>query len=186
MDVPGPFGTTHVVMTGSLDAVLLHGYMATSAMWAPNIEGLRRARRVYAFDVMGQPFRSIPGEPIRSEADYVAWLTSTLDSEDDAVRPVLDLMYLGVKRFRMPYETMRVLASPFSDAELRALPMPALLLMGDREVICDRVAALARARHLIPRFEGGIVPGCRHDLCYSQNRLVDARVSEFLGARGAT
>ena len=31
-------------------------------------------------DVMGQPSKSIPDEPIRNAADYVAWLTATLDA----------------------------------------------------------------------------------------------------------
>ena len=29
---------------------------------------------------MGQPSKSIPGEPIRNGADYVTWLTATLDA----------------------------------------------------------------------------------------------------------
>ena len=40
--------------------VLLHGYMATSAMWSPNIADFSKDYRVYAIDVMGQPSKSIP------------------------------------------------------------------------------------------------------------------------------
>jgi pimeloyl-ACP methyl ester carboxylesterase len=82
LDIPGRFGSAHVVASGPPDApplVLLHGYMATSTMWAPNIADFSRDHRVYAVDVMGQPSRSLPTEPIRSAADYVAWLTATLD-----------------------------------------------------------------------------------------------------------
>jgi pimeloyl-ACP methyl ester carboxylesterase len=191
--------------------VLLHGYMATSVMWAPNIAEFSRDHRVYALDVMGQPSKSVPEEPIRDVADYVEWLTATLDGlglhrvsllgmsfggwvaltyavaaparvqklvllspggllpmvkqfslrgmlmtfiptrftvnsfmrwagfsdragEHDA-RPVLDLMYLGVKHFRMPQETLRLAANaanPLSDDELTSMHMPVLLLMGDR------------------------------------------------------
>ena len=60
--------------------VLLHGYMATSTMWSPNIADFSKDYRVYAIDVMGQPSKSIPDEPIRDAADYVAWLTATLDA----------------------------------------------------------------------------------------------------------
>ena len=35
--------------------------------------------RVYAIDVMGQPSKSIPDEPARNAADYVAGLTARLD-----------------------------------------------------------------------------------------------------------
>ena len=254
-----PFGRTHVVVSGPENApplVLLHGYMATSAMWAPNVADFTTTHRVYAIDVMGQPSRSIPAEPIRNPADYVAWLTATLNGlqldrvslvgmsfggwlalryavdapervqqlvllsaggllpiarpfrlrgmlmvlvptrcavssfmrwagfadtpgERDA-RPVLELMYLGIKHFRMPTETLRVAATPLSDKELRTIHMPVLLLMGDREVICDAAQALDRARRLIPHFEGAIVAGCSHDMCFGQHRLVDARVRTFL------
>ena len=59
---------THVIVSGPKDApplVLLHGYMATSAMWSPNIGDFSKDYRVYAIDVMGQPSKSIPAEPIR-------------------------------------------------------------------------------------------------------------------------
>jgi hypothetical protein len=81
LDVPTRFGTTHVVAAGPTDApafVLLHGYMATSVMWAPNIADFSRGHRVYAIDIMGQPSKSVPDDPIRDPADYAAWLTATL------------------------------------------------------------------------------------------------------------
>jgi pimeloyl-ACP methyl ester carboxylesterase len=83
MDIPGRFGCTHLVASGSQDApvlVLLHGYFASLTMWSLNIAALSRDYRVYALDVMGQPSRSIPGEPIRNRADFVEWLTTLLDA----------------------------------------------------------------------------------------------------------
>ena len=264
LEIPTPFGMTHVVASGPKDApplVLVHGYMSTSVMWAPNIADLSQDHRVYAIDVMGQPSKSIPEEPIRDVGDYVAWLTAALDGlglrrvsllgmsfggwlaltyavaapervhklvllspggllpmarqfslrgmlmaflptrftvnsfmrwagfsdragEDDArYRPLLDVMYLGLKHFRMPKETVRVAANaanPVPGGELETLRMPVLLLIGDREVICDAAQAWARARRLIPDLEGAIVPGCSHDMCFSQRRIVDARVRAFL------
>jgi pimeloyl-ACP methyl ester carboxylesterase len=259
IDIPTRFGTTHVVVSGPKDAlplVLLHGYMATSVMWSPNILDFSKDYRVYAIDTMGQPSKSIPGEPIRKAPDFVAWLTATLDGlhlnrvpligmsfggwlaltytlaapervqklvllsaggflpiarqfslrgmlmvffptrftvnsfmqwagftnapdETDA-RSVLELMYLGMKYFRMPKDTLSIAAHPLSDDELRAMPVPVLLLMGDREVLYDALTALARARRLIPDLDGELVPGCRHDMCFSQHRIVDARVLDFL------
>jgi pimeloyl-ACP methyl ester carboxylesterase len=255
MDISTPFGMTHVVVSGPKDApplVLLHGYWATSTMWAPNIADFSRDYRVYAVDVMGQPSRSIPAEPIRDAADYAAWLTATLDALHlDSVclvgmsfggwlalnyavaaparlrklvllspggflpmvrqfslrgilmvvlptrftvnsfmrwlgvtatnaRTVLELMYLGLKHFRVPPETARVMPTVFSDDELRGMRVPTLLLIGDHEVISAPAKALARAYRLIPHFEGELVPHCRHDMCFSQYRIVDARVLNFL------
>ena len=74
MDIPTRFGTTHVAASGAKDAepfVLLHGYMATLTMSAPNIADFSKHYRIYALDVMGQPGKSTPTEPIRTSADYV-------------------------------------------------------------------------------------------------------------------
>jgi pimeloyl-ACP methyl ester carboxylesterase len=260
VDVPTPFGRTHVIVSGPKQApplVLLHGYMATSLMWAPNVADLSREYRVYAIDVMGQPGKSIPENPIRAAADYVTWLTATLTglrldrvilvgqsfggwlaltysaATRDRVsklvllspggilplvnrftvraavmvsfptrftvrwfmrwlgiigagaEPLLELMDLGLKHFRMPLETARILPTALSDAELRALRMPVLLLLGDREVIYDPRAALARAKRLIPDFAGALVPDCSHDMCFGQREVVDARVLDFLNEAGA-
>ena len=260
IDIPGRFGTTHVVVSGPKDAsplVLLHGYMATSTMWSPNIVDFAKDYRVYALDVMGQPGKSIPTEPICDAAQYAAWLTATLDglgldrislvgmsyggwlalnfavaapsrvlklvllspgggfipvarqfslrgmlmvlfptrvavnslmrwlgfsdrSGDADARPVLELMYLGLKHFRIPPETLRVMPTLFSDDQLRAMRVPTLLLMGEHEVLCDPRRALARARYLCPDLRGELVPRCSHDMCLSQRRIVDSRVLEFL------
>ena len=83
IDVQGRFGTTHIVVCGPKTApplVLLHGYMATLTMWSPNIAAFSKDYRVYAVDVMGQPSKSRPDEPICNVADFVSWLTATLDA----------------------------------------------------------------------------------------------------------
>jgi pimeloyl-ACP methyl ester carboxylesterase len=262
LDIPTRFGTTHVIISGPKEApplVLLHGYMATSLMWLPNIADFSRNHRVYAVDVMGQASKSIPGEPIRDRADFVAWLTETLDglhlarvslvgqsfggwialgyavaapervqklvllsvggflpmARQFTVRGMLmmlwparftvtsfmrwlglaenpadpdthqlsdfvHLMYLGLKHFEMAQETARVMPTVFSDGELRSITMPTLVLFGDREVICNPAAALARARRLIPDCRGELVSGARHEMCATKHRIVDARVLDFL------
>jgi pimeloyl-ACP methyl ester carboxylesterase len=84
IEIPGRFGITHVLTCGLKDApplVLLHGYLVTLTMWLPNIEDFSQGYHVYAIDVMGQPSKSIPdpNEPIRDVADFLAWLSATLD-----------------------------------------------------------------------------------------------------------
>ena len=49
-------------------------------MWSANIADFSKEYRVYAIDVMGQPGKSLPDEPIRDSADYVTWLTATMDA----------------------------------------------------------------------------------------------------------
>jgi pimeloyl-ACP methyl ester carboxylesterase len=83
VEVPTRFGTTHVVVSGPIDAaplVLLHGYRATLTMWAANVAASSKDHRVYAIDVMGQPSKTVPTDPIRNAQDYVTWLTETLDA----------------------------------------------------------------------------------------------------------
>jgi pimeloyl-ACP methyl ester carboxylesterase len=93
---------------------------------------------------------------------------------------LLDMVCLGLKHFRMPIETARVMPAVVSDEALRAMRVPTLLLIGDHEVISDPAQALERANRLIPDFEGELVAGCRHDMCASRHDIVDARVLEFL------
>jgi pimeloyl-ACP methyl ester carboxylesterase len=255
IDVPTRFGKTHVVVCGPKTApplVLLHGYMATLTMWSPNIAAFSKDYRVYAVDVMGQPSKSIPGDPICNVADFVSWLTATLDAlhldrvflvgmsfggwlalnyavavpqrvrklvllspggllpmvrefrvrgmvmvslpsrltvntffhwlgfSDRAYANALEMIYLGLKHFQMPFETVSVMPAVVSDDALRTMKVPTLMLIGDHEVISDPARALERARRLIPGFEGELVPGCRHDMCSSQHQIVNARVVEFL------
>ena len=260
IEVPSRFGMTHVIVSGPKDApplVLLHGYMATLTMWSANMADFSKDYRVYAIDVIGQPGKSVPDQPIRDAADYVSWLTVTLDAlglervglvgmsyggwlaltfavaapervqklvllspaasflplvKQFSVRgllmslcptrftvnsfmrwlgftddpgdmdagPMLDLMYLGLKHFRMPQETLRVVPTVFSDGELGAMHVPTLLLIGEGEAIYDPAAALDRARRVVPDLRGELVPRANHDMCLNQYRIVDARVLDFL------
>jgi len=255
-DIPTRFGSTRVIVSGSKAGpplVLLHGHMATSTMWLPNVADFARDYRVYAVDVMGQASRSIPDEPVRDSRDYVEWLTLVLDElgldriflvgmsfggwlagKYAIARPYrvhklvllsaggflpmvkqfslrgmlmvclptrftvnsfmhwlgigdesfLRLLYLGLKHFRMPPETARIMPTVFPDFELRGLRVPTLVLFGEHEVIYDPVAALARARRFMPAVEGALIPGCSHDMSSSQHEQVDARVLAFLKKPG--
>ena len=82
-DIPSRFGSTHLVACGPKDApplVLLHAFLASLTMWAYNMADLSRDYRVYALDVMGQPSKSVPDQPIRNREDFVEWLTACLDA----------------------------------------------------------------------------------------------------------
>ena len=93
---------------------------------------------------------------------------------------VVDLMYLGLKHFRMPQETLRSCPRCSLTTNCGRCTCRRCCCMGDHEVIYDPATALARARRLIPDFEGELVPRSSHDMCFSQHRIVDARVLDFL------
>jgi pimeloyl-ACP methyl ester carboxylesterase len=108
------------------------------------------------------------------------WLGFRNRPGDTETKFVLDLMYLGLKHFRVPVETLRVMPVMFSDEKLRAMRVPTLLLVGEQEVICDPATAMDRARRLFPDVQAELVPQSSHEMCVSQHRIVDARVLEFL------
>jgi pimeloyl-ACP methyl ester carboxylesterase len=110
----------------------------------------------------------------------VNWFMRWLGVTGPDARPIIELMYLGLKHFRVPVETLRVLPVMFPDDRLRAMHVPTLLLIGDQEVVCDPTTALARARRLFPDVRAELVPQSSHDMCFSRCRIVDARVLDFL------
>jgi pimeloyl-ACP methyl ester carboxylesterase len=72
------FGLTHVNAFGPKGApalMLLHGMGASSTMWAPNIQDLRRDFRVYAPDTIDDLGKSRCEKRLRRRTDYIAWLT---------------------------------------------------------------------------------------------------------------
>jgi pimeloyl-ACP methyl ester carboxylesterase len=83
MDIPSRFGRTHLVICGPKAApplVLLHCFFTSLTVWAYNMADLSRNYRVYALDMMGQPSKSIPDQPIGNRAEMAEWLTSVLDA----------------------------------------------------------------------------------------------------------
>lgn len=76
------FGKTHMLVTGPEEApplLLLHGLKATAAMWQPNIAELSRHYRCYSVQTIDDVGKSVQTRPIRSVADYMAWLKELLD-----------------------------------------------------------------------------------------------------------
>jgi pimeloyl-ACP methyl ester carboxylesterase len=111
---------------------------------------------------------------------FMRWLGFTEHAGDTETKLLLDVFYLGLKHFRVPLETLRVMPVMFPEEQLRAMRVPTLLLVGEQEVICDPGTAMDRARRLFPDVQAELVPRSSHDMCSSQHRIVDARVLDFL------
>lgn len=69
-----------------------------------------------------------------------------------------------------------------SDAELGAIRVPTLLLIGEHETVGSAAKAMRRVRAVAPQIEAELVPGAGHDLPIAQRELVTRRVLEFLEA----
>jgi len=110
---------------------------------------------------------------------FFGWLKQGFAPETRLMR----LMNLGMRHWHAGPSA--VYPTAFSDAELRGLAARTLLLVGEREVIYDRHAALARAQRLIPQVEAEFVPGACHLLTVEQADLVNARLLKFLTAESS-
>jgi pimeloyl-ACP methyl ester carboxylesterase len=83
LDVPSRFGTTHLVACGPKDAppmILLHGFFMSLTVWAHIVAEFSRDYRLYALDMVGQPGRSVPDQPMKTRGEMAEWLTSVLDA----------------------------------------------------------------------------------------------------------
>jgi len=88
LDVPTPFGSTHVLAVGNPAAppvVLLPGGGATATVWSATAAALAPAHRVYAVDTIGDVGRSGLGRRRpRRPSDLAAWFAALLDGLDAA------------------------------------------------------------------------------------------------------
>ncbi len=74
----------------------------------------------------------------------------------------------------------RVFPAVFSDDELKQIQAPTLLLIGEREVIYQPQAAIARATRLMPGLCAEIIPAANHIAGQSQPAWVSERILRFL------
>ncbi len=95
-------------------------------------------------------------------------------------RTVVEQVRLCVKHVR-PQNP--IFPTVFTDGELQQLTNPALLLIGDQEVICNPKSAVDRAAKLMPDLEAVIIPDASHCLFAEQADTVNAYILKFL-ARG--
>jgi pimeloyl-ACP methyl ester carboxylesterase len=90
--------------------------------------------------------------------------------------PVYEQMIVGMPQLRHPTFVRPV----FSDAELRELRAPTLLLIGDHEIMYEPRRALERATQLLPNLRAELVPNAGHMLNSDQPAVVDERMLQFL------
>jgi pimeloyl-ACP methyl ester carboxylesterase len=125
------------------------------------------------FYVRGIPTLLFPVRPLITS--FIRWMTAKGFVVQEQF---VEQFVLGAKHFR---SQIKVLPGVFSDAELRQITVPTLLLLGAQEVIYDPRAASHRAKRLIPNIKVEIIPNSSHGLPMEQPRLVDEHVLGFLG-----
>ena len=66
------------------------------------------------------------------------------------------------------------------DEELRKIHTPALLLIGDHEVIYNSQRVIQRATRLVAGLKAGIVPNANHNAEYTAPDFVNTKILDFL------
>ncbi len=106
------------------------------------------------------------------------WIRSFLNSL--AVKPLNDEVWQLMAPILEYYRSNPEPPLPFSDAELRRIMLPTLLLIGAQDVYFAPQRTLERAKRLIPHLTGELIPAAGHMLPYDQQELVMDRVLKFL------
>jgi pimeloyl-ACP methyl ester carboxylesterase len=82
LEVPSPFGDTHVIASGPEAApplVLLHATGTSSTGWLHNVGQLSQHYQVYAVDLLGEPGKTRQARLLGDRADAASWLAAVLD-----------------------------------------------------------------------------------------------------------
>ncbi len=98
IDVDTPFGTTHIISTGSevsKPIILLHGQLATATMWSSMINTLSQNHITYAIDQIDDIGKSTPTRRIRNRNDYATWMVSVFDKLGVNKVDIIGLSYGG-------------------------------------------------------------------------------------------
>lgn len=88
---------------------------------------------------------------------------------------------LAVKHYRYADPRKSVFTNVFSDKELLSIHTPTLFLAGENEVVYDPVAAIDRAKRLMPNLQTELIPNAGHLLAMDQSALVNEQILRFLG-----
>ena len=73
-----------------------------------------------------------------------------------------------------------VFPTEFTDDELRQIRTPALLLIGEKEVILSAPKAIDRAKLLMPDIRAEMIPEASHMLSMDQPEMVNERILKYL------
>ena len=122
---------------------------------------------IQGFSAMLLPFQS------RVEG-LLRWMIADGNEYDNAFHDQSMLIF----GFGMPKLKMNPIV--LSDAELKSIENPTLLLVGDQEVIYDGPKVIKRAKELMPNVQAEFVNHCGHHIPTEKPAFVNKRVLDFL------
>lgn len=111
--------------------------------------------------------------------NYVRWMMPDLSEDERELDTMVDGLLLARQCYGM---APKVNPRQLTDAELSGIQVPALYVVGERDVICaDPRAAVAHVGTLAPQIETFLVPDAGHEAYAMQPKQVTDRVLAFLG-----
>ena len=103
---------------------------------------------------------------------------------NNSIRPLFvrrpNEIYLEQLALAAKCKFKEVFPTEFTDDELRQIKTPALLLIGEKEVILSAPKAIDRAKRLMQDIQAEIIPEASHMLSMDQPEMIDARILKFL------
>jgi pimeloyl-ACP methyl ester carboxylesterase len=127
-------------------------------LWFQLLEALHLKRKRAKPDIANVLGRNVQLRPDEAEwAALVALVTFSKEVRPNATFPLV-----------------------FPTAELRAIRPPAMLLMGDNEMLYDPHATLRLAQQRMPSLQAHMVPGAHHMAAMAKPAEVNARIIQFL------
>lgn len=131
---------------------------------------------------------------IRPGVKIVTNLTYMISPKRKRLRGVLETISYDVDKIKQAYIDQYFIATqkatnsmfllkmiPFSNEELKSLPMPILVLIGDHDIV-NNEKSIEKAKELLQHSETGIVKKAGHFLSIDQSKTVNARMLHFLNA----
>ncbi|WBB67948.1 alpha/beta hydrolase [Micromonospora sp. WMMD812] len=132
--------------------------------------GFGRITGRFLFWVIAGGLAGLTPAPLRRR--LARWLRNATLRDDDLMR-----LAAATMRFRRRLPTPPTL----TDAELRAVTVPTLVLLGERSQMYDAGQVADRLRRLLPDGRVEVVPGAGHDLPLHSPDLVTERTIAFIG-----
>ncbi len=100
------------------------------------------------------------------------------DEGKEFIKKMVDLDIEDSKFFKsIPVVTMPTV---LSDSELKSIKPPVLFVVGENEKIYSAQIAVQRIKNIAPNIKTEIIPNASHDLLFSQPKLVNKAVINFL------
>ncbi|WP_159887273.1 alpha/beta fold hydrolase [Paenibacillus puerhi] len=94
---------------------------------------------------------------------------------------LIEQFYHGIKGFGWKHKVL--IPSVYRNEELQSIAKPALLIIGEKEVIYDYKRALARAKQLIPHIQTRSISGVGHGTNIEKPEYVNQEMVDFLKSK---